>query len=254
MLCPTCQTANAPGARVCAACGQTLYGGPSTQRKGLAISSMVLGLLSLPLMCVFVGLVTAPISLVLGVIALVKANKSPAEFGGKGMAITGIVASALAAVMIPIVAAIAIPSLLRARIAANEAAAVGDMRTVISAQATYASMSGGQYGSLACLENPQSCLSNVPPGMPPLLDSQLAGLSVKNGYERSLHLGGAGAMDVSSSNADHFAYVAVPVTAGRTGMRAFCGDEEGVIRVSADGTMPMIIDGRCPDSLSPLSR
>jgi prepilin-type N-terminal cleavage/methylation domain-containing protein len=46
--------------------------------------------------------------------------------------------------IIGIIAAIAIPSLLRARVSANESAAIGDIRTVISSQAAYHSASGGR--------------------------------------------------------------------------------------------------------------
>ena len=45
--------------------------------------------------------------------------------------------------IIGIIAAIAIPSLLRARVSANESATIGDIRTVISAQAAYQSSNGG---------------------------------------------------------------------------------------------------------------
>ena len=47
--------------------------------------------------------------------------------------------------IIGIIAAIAIPSLLRARVSANESATIGDIRTVISAQAAYQSANGGWY-------------------------------------------------------------------------------------------------------------
>ena len=57
--------------------------------------------------------------------------------------------------IIGIIAAIAIPSLLRARVSANEAATIGDIRTVISAQAAFQSANGGWYGgSLSCLSRP----------------------------------------------------------------------------------------------------
>ena len=52
--------------------------------------------------------------------------------------------------IIGIIAAIAIPSLLRARVSANEAAAIGDIRTVISAQAAYQSSNAGFYDNLPC--------------------------------------------------------------------------------------------------------
>src|SRR5438045_8773993 len=47
--------------------------------------------------------------------------------------------------IIGIIAAIAIPSLLRARVSANESATIGDIRTVISAQAAYQSANAGYY-------------------------------------------------------------------------------------------------------------
>lgn len=49
--------------------------------------------------------------------------------------------------IILIIATIAIPSLLRSRQAANESAAVANLRTVNTAQITYLSSSGGAYGS-----------------------------------------------------------------------------------------------------------
>ena len=52
--------------------------------------------------------------------------------------------------IIGIIAAIAIPSLLRARVSANESATIGDIRTVISAQAAYQSANGGWYARTFC--------------------------------------------------------------------------------------------------------
>ena len=53
--------------------------------------------------------------------------------------------------IIGIIAAIAIPSLLRARVSANEAQAIGDTRSVISAEQTYASANGGMFSNLVNL-------------------------------------------------------------------------------------------------------
>jgi len=53
--------------------------------------------------------------------------------------------------IILIIATIAIPSLLRSRQASNESAAVGDLRTINTAQVTYSSSNSQQYGSLATL-------------------------------------------------------------------------------------------------------
>ena len=81
--------------------------------------------------------------------------------------------------VIGIIAAIAIPGLLRARMSGNEASAVGSMRAILSAQQTYNSSCGnGFYAS----ELP--ILGSAPLGSVPFLSPDLsAGVSVdKTGY------------------------------------------------------------------------
>src|SRR5512142_210355 len=89
--------------------------------------------------------------------------------------------------IIGIIAAIAIPSLLRARVSANESATIGDVRTVISAQAAYQSANAGWYdGALTCLATAgDSCIPNYPSNAPTFLDSNVAALMSKSGYNRS---------------------------------------------------------------------
>src|SRR2546427_1035143 len=71
--------------------------------------------------------------------------------------------------IILIIAAIAIPNLLRSRMAANEASAVAALRSVFTAQATYSTMYGvGNAANLAQL--------GTPVGAPPLNDCTQAGL------------------------------------------------------------------------------
>ena len=100
--------------------------------------------------------------MVLGIIALTRANRKPQVYGGQGFAIGGIAASALSLlVAIPlagIVAAIAIPSLLRARVAANETATLADIRTVITAETRYQAVNRRCFGPLECLAAPATCL------------------------------------------------------------------------------------------------
>src|SRR5436309_5824471 len=85
--------------------------------------------------------------------------------------------------IIGIIAAIAIPSLLRARVSANEAAAIGDTRTVISAEAAYQSAASGFYGELTCLSVPGPCIAGYVG--PSFLDGTLASTVVKQGYART---------------------------------------------------------------------
>src|SRR5213592_5172500 len=56
--------------------------------------------------------------------------------------------------IIGIIAAIAIPSLLRARVSADEAGAIGDSRTVVSGEAAFQSANSGFYGNISCLSAP----------------------------------------------------------------------------------------------------
>src|SRR6188474_1021640 len=87
--------------------------------------------------------------------------------------------------IIGIIAAIAIPSLLRARVSANESATLGDIRTLISSQAAYQSANSGFYDSaLSCLTQPSNatCIPSYPSIAPTFLDSQLASLNAKSGY------------------------------------------------------------------------
>jgi prepilin-type N-terminal cleavage/methylation domain-containing protein len=152
--------------------------------------------------------------------------------------------------IIGIIAAIAIPSLLRARVSANEAATIGDIRTVISGQAAFQSANGGWYGgSLSCLNNPMggnACIPNYPAGAPTFLDSNIAPPAAapgsKSGYARSWGPGGTPNpinTNVSGTNSvSSYVYLATPVTQGQTGVRGFGGDASGVLCFSTNGAAP----------------
>ena len=233
---------------------------PGQPRQGLAIASLVIGVLSVPTLgCLGVG---ALLSIVLGIMALTRASRDPRQFGGKGFAIGGIVAGALSVlVAIPlagIVAAVAIPSFLRARISANEAGAIGDVRTVISAEAAYQSANCGAYGRLECLSNPRGagCVVDYPATGPTFLDADLTSARVKSGYRREFHPGtdvvlNAGAGCPGGAGLESFAYTAVPDTR-QTGVRGFCGDSTGIVCSTRDGSVPDTAGGRCGETCEPL--
>jgi hypothetical protein len=198
--------------------------------------------------------VGAVVGIILGILALRKANESPAEFGGRGLALGGIITSAVSVVVaIPlgIILAIAIPSFLRARMSAGEAGVIGDVRTVISAEFAYASANGGFFDSLECLAAPSDCLPDSPAGGPTFLGPEFL-TPIESGYERTFHPGppvfpepGAA---VSPSSVTSFAYVAVPVRPGETGVRGFCGDSSGRICFTSDGSAPPVFGGQCEES------
>jgi hypothetical protein len=69
---------------------------PPRPQQTLAVTSLILGIASVTLgLCCYFGILTAPISLVLGIVSLVQIKNDPSKFGGKGFAIGGIVTSGL---------------------------------------------------------------------------------------------------------------------------------------------------------------
>jgi len=139
--------------------------------------------------------------------------------------------------IIGIIAAIAIPSLLRARIAANETAAIGDTRAMISAEHSYAASNSATYGVPTCLGNPGGCGFTATTS--PFIDSSIAALTAKSGYARSFVPGttGAGTPDPGILT---FVYVATPVTVTQTGNRGFGGDHTGIICADQTGAVPTL--------------
>jgi len=125
--------------------------------------------------------------------------------------------------IILIIAAIAIPNLLRSRIAANQASAVGSLRTLNTANITYASTYNTGYApDLASLgPGAGGAPSATAAG---LVDSVLAG-GVKSGYGFTYTPGTAtaGRIDVYTINAN-------PTTPGTTGTNYYFTDQSGVIR------------------------
>jgi type IV pilus assembly protein PilA len=149
-------------------------------------------------------------------------------------------------IIIMIIAAIAIPSLLRARISANESATIGDARTVISASAAYASANASWFDTaLTCLNGPSivGCIPSYPTNGPSFLDSNVANLMGKSGYDRTYAPGDAVPAakippQASPGSVTSFVYSATPQSVGRTGIRGFAGDSSGVLCASPTGVQP----------------
>src|SRR5262249_924539 len=175
--------------------------------------------------------------------------------GGQGLASAGIVCSGASLLLAPflgIFAAIVIPSLLRARVSANEATTIGDIRQVVAAEASYSERNGGHFGTLECLNAPQNCLgagaSTTPFIAPELL------LPTRSGFNRSFHPGrDAGYREGHPHQyLQSFAYVASPVTLGRTGVRTFCGDSSGRICFVRSPEEMKVDYGLCPKACEDL--
>jgi type IV pilus assembly protein PilA len=134
--------------------------------------------------------------------------------------------------IILIIAAIALPNLMRSKAAANEASAVASTRTLVTAQATY----GSSYGFFA---DTLAKLGPVPSGSQPgsatagLIDDVLAS-GTKSGY----------AFSPGGGTADTFSYSVAPSTPGTTGNKYLFTDQTGVIRFNvgsaASATSPAL--------------
>jgi len=133
--------------------------------------------------------------------------------------------------IILIIAAIAIPNLLRSKIAANESSAVGSIRTIGTAEVTYQSSWGTGYAlTLADLGGVAPCTVAAATAaclIDPLLSTAPF---TKSGYI----FNAAGTLPTPAPGGgliqNGFEVNATPVTAQTTGVRSFCDDQSGVIK------------------------
>jgi len=132
--------------------------------------------------------------------------------------------------IILIIAAIAIPNLMRSRIAANEASAVGSLRTLNAAEITYnvTYPNVGFACSLATL-GPAASGTSASSSTAGLIYSNLAS-GVKSGYDFTLLSSNCAPANNIKTTYD---YGAAPISAGVTGQRYFCTDLSGVIQYKA---------------------
>jgi hypothetical protein len=127
-------------------------------------------------------------------------------------------------------AAIHIPCMVRSGVAADEASSVNGIRTICTAQTSYAK------------KNPRkgfaSALSELgPPPGADLIDQQLAS-GTRSGY--SFHM--IAARPDASGRIAQYAVVARPLSFGQTGRRSFFADASGVIRSTAEDRAPTAQD------------
>jgi competence protein ComGC len=197
------------------------------ETSGKAIASLILGIINVFPLCI--------VAIVLGHISLSQIKKSAGRLKGEGLAITGLILGYLGLVAIPfilIVAAIAIPNLLRARISANEASAVGSVRILVEAEINYQT-ANPKTGFTCKLSDLASA---------GLITSDLAS-GKKYGYVFALQNCTA---EKEGDPASHFQIIASPVTFNQTGVRQFCVDDSGVVKSDNSGS------AQCVDRGAPL--
>ncbi len=147
--------------------------------------------------------------------------------------------------IILIIAAIAIPNLLRARIAANESAAASGIRTINTAEISYNSaypatgysttlVQLGPGGIAAACPNPPTFAASC------FIDGVLAN-SIKGGYTY-------GYTPTGAAPSTGYQVAAKPTTANSTGVRSFCSFEDAVVRVDPLGALA----ATCPVTTTPI--
>lgn len=233
MFCSGCGNNVPVGERFCRVCGKEVSAtpapgpalGPSAegsvfpaQTSGKAIASLVCGLFlfAFPL---------SILAIIFGHLSVSEIRKSAGHLKGEGMAIAGLVLGYVGLAAIPvmlIVAAIAIPNLLRARIAANESSAIASVRQLVIAEIAYRSShpDAGYTCALSGLAEAGS------------IDAKLAN-GQKNGYVfelSSCRVGDAGGANTA------YQVVAYPAARDQTGSRSFCSDETGTVKVDVTGS------------------
>jgi type IV pilus assembly protein PilA len=137
--------------------------------------------------------------------------------------------------IILIIAAIAIPNLLRSKMAANESSAVGSMRSINTSEVTFNTNypNSGFSASLAALGGAAPC-AVASPAAACLIDNTLAlasgAATGKSGYWFTYTPGAAAGGTINT-----YTLTGQPVTAGTTGQRGFFTDQTGVIRYATSG-------------------
>ena len=244
MFCSRCGQAMPEGATLCSNCGQQtaltsapltglssqtsagLPGSPAPQRtSGMAIASLIFGIL-------FLFFPLSIPAVVFGHIALSQIKRSAGKLGGRGIAIAGLVLGYLGIAMIPlilIIAAIAIPNLLRARMAANEGLAAGTVRSINSAQVTYRATypAIGYARDLASLGGAEPCTPSQATAC--LIENKIALATVAPGLHGYIFA------TIVSGDGSQYLVTAVPEAPNQTGRRSFCSTEDGVVRVNPSG-------------------
>jgi type IV pilus assembly protein PilA len=143
--------------------------------------------------------------------------------------------------IILIIAAIAIPNLMRSRMAANEASAVASERTYNTSEVVYSATYGGFSANFANMGgggNPCTT-STIPTAVAScLVDNVLAGAgttSSKSGYNFT-YAPGAAITGATSGQVASYSISATPTAIGSTGQRGFFTDQSAVIRQNTSGT------------------
>jgi prepilin-type N-terminal cleavage/methylation domain-containing protein len=152
--------------------------------------------------------------------------------------------------IILIIAAIAIPNLMRARMSANDSSAAASERTIVTAEiGYYSAYPSVGYATLASLGTGGAtpCVPGVANGC--LIDNNLATNGAgngKSGYNFAAAPFGGGAAPPS------FLTTAAPLS-NQTGTKSFCAIDDGVVRTQPNGTITLVAGYGACGALAPLA-
>lgn len=139
--------------------------------------------------------------------------------------------------IILIIAAIAIPNLLRSRMAANEASAVSSIRSITTAEHAY-SQTYPDIGYTCNLPDLGPPASGQPPSATAadILDP-IVSQGTKQGYSFAV-------TGCTGTPKSQYTSVGVPISIGSSGQRAFCSDASGILQFSDDGQSGTCVSGK----------
>src|SRR5579862_2576346 len=151
--------------------------------------------------------------------------------------------------IILIIAAIAIPNLLRAHMAANESSAVGSVRAIDTAEFAYQSSypTVGYSSTLLALGPPASTgCSGIQPLSTSacLIDWVLANSSTVASSKSGYYFGDTAFNPAGGANSS-YVVGGVPSAPNQSGVRGFCSTEEGVVRFTANAVTPVATVAAC---------
>jgi type II secretory pathway pseudopilin PulG len=165
---------------------------------------------------------------------------------GDGMALAGLIMGYISIAAIPmilIIAAIAIPNFLRAKITANDSGAASAVRELNTAQVTYSTTypSKGYARELATLgPGPTGTCGTESETYACYIDDALANRNVKSGFRFNM-TAVCGNDDICTD----YLIVATPITANTTGSKSFCSTSDGVIRFKLGNAAPPTTPEEC---------
>ena len=152
--------------------------------------------------------------------------------------------------IILIIAAIAIPNLMRARMAANDSSAAASERTTITGEVGYfAAYPTIGYATLAALGGASPCTPAVATGC--LIDNNLA-TNGAGGGKSGYNFTAAPQTGAGSPIPNEFYATGTPISA-QTGTKAYCAFDDGVVRTQAAGTITLVASYVACQGLLPMA-